>query len=271
MSGTQPDRRLGAKVRRSRLSWVWLIPLVAAGIAAYLGWRTLSEEGPQISITFNSADGLVAGQTQVRHKAVMLGQVESIRLSDDMSHVVVTVRMHREAEPYLTDKARFWVVRPRLSAGSLTGLETLVSGSFIEMDPGDREGAKDYAFTGLETPPGVRSGEPGRTFKLSAERIGSLSPGAPVFYRDIQAGEVLDYDIGNGLGPVTITVFVRAPYDALVRQGTHFWNASGISVQVGAEGVHVELASLQALLSGGVAFDAPQDKNAAEAAADTAF
>ncbi len=253
---TEPE----ARVRRSRISLIWLIPLIAAVIAAWLGYRTVSQQGSLVTLSFRSADGLTAGQTRVRHKAVELGNVETIRLSDDMSHVIVTVRMRREADPYLTDMARFWVVRPRLSSGSLAGIETLVSGSYIEMDPGGRDGARRTEFTGLEQPPGVRTGEPGRTFAVKAQRIGSLGPGAPVFYRDITVGEVLGYDIGDGTGPVTVQIFIRAPYDNFVRKGTHFWNASGVSVQVGAEGVHVELASVQALLSGGVAFDSPKDQ-----------
>ncbi len=261
-----------ATVRRSRISLIWLIPLVAAVIAAWLGYRTVSQQGSVVTLSFRSADGLTAGQTRVRHKAVELGEVETIRLSDDMSHVMVTVRMRREAEPYLTDNARFWVVRPRISSGSLAGIETLVSGSYIEMDPGGRDGARRIDFTGLEQPPGVRTGEPGRTFAIKAQRIGSLGPGAPVFYRDITVGEVLGYDIGDGTGPVTVQLFIRAPYDAFVREGTHFWNASGLSVQLGNEGVHAEVASLQALLSGGVAFDSPRGEvKAAEAEPGTEF
>ncbi len=261
-----------ATVRRSRMSLIWLIPLVAAVIAAWLGYRTVSQQGSVVTLSFRSADGLTAGQTRVRHKAVELGQVEAIRLSDDMSHVMVTVRMRREAEPYLTNDARFWVVRPRISSGSLVGIETLVSGSYIEMDPGGRDGERRVDFTGLEQPPGVRTGEPGHTFALKAQRIGSLGSGAPVFYRDITVGEVLGYDIGDGTGPVTVQIFVRAPYDGFVRQGTHFWNASGLSVQLGNEGVHVEVASLQAVLSGGVAFDSPsRQAKALEADAGTEF
>jgi len=273
---TPPSERgppAAATVRRSRMSLIWLIPLVAAVIAAWLGWRTVSQQGSLVTLSFHSADGLVAGQTRVRHKAVELGQVETIRLSDDMSHVMVTVRMRREAEPYLTDNARFWVVKPRISSGSLAGIETLVSGSYIEMDPGGREGERRLEFTGLEQPPGVRTGEPGRTFAVKAQRIGSLGPGAPVFYRDITVGEVLGYDIGDGTGPVTVQVFVRAPYDGFVRKGTHFWNASGLSVEVSSGGVHVEVASLQAVLSGGVAFDSPNRSkpDAAEAEPGTEF
>jgi paraquat-inducible protein B len=253
-----------AKVRRSRFSLVWLIPLVALVIAAYLGVRTVESQGPLITITWKTGDGIVAGTTKVEHKAVTLGQVEGVRLSDNLQDVSVTVRMRQEAAPYLTDQARFWVVRPRLSSGSISGIETLVSGSYIEMDPGSPEGKRQTQFTGLENPPGVRSGEPGKTFELRADRLGSLSAGAPVFWRDITVGEVLGYDIGNGDGPVTVTVFVRAPYDGFVRQGSHFWNASGLSVSFGPDGVHLELASLQAVLSGGVAFDTPRDTPASK-------
>ena len=246
-----------ARRRRSRFSVVWILPLVALAVAGYLGFTSLRSEGPTITLTFKSGDGLVAGQTKVQHKAVQLGTVERVRLADDLQSVVVDVKMRGEAEPFLTDRARFWVVRPRLSSGSISGFETLLSGSYIEMDPGATGGTKARQYTGLESPPGVRSGEPGRTYKVQSPRLGSLSAGAPVFFRDITVGEVLGYDIGDGSGPVTITVFVRDPFDNFVRQGTHFWNASGLSVQVGGDGIHVELASLQAVLAGGVAFDTP--------------
>lgn len=264
---TAPD----ATVRKSRISWVWLIPVVAAIVAGFLAWRTLSQQGSQITVSFHSGDGLVAGQTRVRYKAVELGQVEAVHLSGDISNVIVTIRMRRDANRYLTDSARFWVVRPRLSSGSLSGIETIVSGAYIEMDPGEPSGAGKYDFTGLETPPAVRSGEPGTTYKLSAERLGSLTSGAPVFYRDVTAGEVLDYNIGNGLGPVALNVFVRSPYDKLVRDGSKFWNASGLSLKLGADGLHLEVASLQAVLNGGVAYDAPKDPDAKPVPAGTEF
>ena len=263
--------RPAASVRRSKISWVWLIPLVAALIAAFLAWRTLREQGPSVTLTFHGGDGITAGQTRVRYKAVELGQVESVKLNDTASDVVVTVRMRNEAERFLTERARFWVVRPRLSSGSLAGIETIVSGSYIEMDPGSAGGESKYAFTGLETPPAIRSSEPGTSYRIKAERIGSLASGAPVFYRDITVGEVLDYNIGNGLGPVMLNVFIRSPYDKLVREGTHFWNASGVSVRIGGDGVHLELASLQAVLNGGIAYDAPGDPNAKAAAPGTEF
>jgi paraquat-inducible protein B len=183
--------------------------------------------------------------------------VEDVKLSEDMSNVQIHVRMNRQGERVLTNHARFWVVRPRLTPGNISGLETLVSGAYIEVDPGAPGGASQTRFTGLEEPPGTRSDEPGQTYVLKAKALGSLAPGAPVFYRDVTVGEVLSYDLGNGVGPVTINVFVRAPFDKFVHENSHFWNASGISVNLGAQGLHVELESLQALLSGGIAFDSP--------------
>ena len=245
-----------AKVQERRgFQWIWLIPLVAAAIAAFLGWRAINQRGELITLTFLSAEGLQAGQTKVKHKAVELGTVQSIDLSRDMSHVVVHVRMRREADPELTDTARFWVVRPRLSIGNVSGLDTLLSGSYIEMDPGSRGTTSKVEFTGLEVPPAVRSDEPGRSFKLTADRIGSLSSGSPVFFRDIPVGEVLGYDLGPQGNGVTINLFIRSPYDAFVRQSTRFWNTSGVSVELGPQGVRVQLESLAAALSGGVTFD----------------
>lgn len=240
---------------------VWLIPIVAALIAAFLGWQAVRQRGETITLTFSTAEGLIAGQTRIRHKAVDLGTVRRITLSPDMRNVIVQAAMRREADRFLTSNARFWVVRPRANAGNISGLDTLLSGSYIEMDPGAPGGAPRTAFTGLEEPPAVRSDEPGRSFVLRADRIGSLSSGSPVFYRDIAAGEVLGYDVHPAERAedtvINVHVFIRAPYDRFVHEGTYFWNASGVSVQLGAEGVRLQLESLQALLSGGIAFDTP--------------
>ena len=241
------------------ISIVWLIPIVAVLIAAFLGYRWISQTGPTVTLTFLSADGLTAGQTEVRHKAVNLGTVEAINLTPDMSHVRVRVRMRREARPALTDQARFWVVRPRLTPGSISGLETIVSGSYIELDPGEKTGAEQYDFTGLETPPAIRSDEPGRTYVVKGNRLGSLSIGSAVFYRDETVGEVLGYDLGKPGDPVTVYAFVRAPYDNFIHEGSYFWNASGVSVQAGSGGFKLQVQSFQAILSGGIAFDTPPE------------
>ncbi len=216
-----------AQTKRSRLSLIWLIPLIAVLIGGYLAWRTLAQRGPLITITFPTADGITADQTQVRHKAVTLGTVEGLKLAKDMSHAIVSVRMKSEATPYLTDQARFWVVRPRLTPGNISGLETIVSGAYIEMDPGAKRGQPTHDFAGLAQPPGVRSDEPGQTYTLVANRLGSLSSGSPVFYRDLNVGEVLSYDVGDGSGPVKIQAFVRAPFDHLRAEGHAFLGCLG--------------------------------------------
>jgi paraquat-inducible protein B len=233
--------------------------LVALVIAGYLGYRTVLEQGPLLTLTFSTAEGLAAGQTQVKYKAVQLGTVESIDLSKDNETVVVQVRMTHVGRRFLSSHARFWVVRPRLTPGDLTGLETLVSGAYIAVDPGDPGGRYQDRFVGLEQPPGVRSNEPGRTFVLKADDIGSLDTGSPVFYRDVQVGEVLGYDLGNGLGPVTVNVFVHAPWDDLVKSRSHFYNSSGVTAKLQDGGFHIEFQSLQAIISGGVTFDLPAE------------
>jgi paraquat-inducible protein B len=268
----EPARLVDAVLRRRRFNLIWLVPIIAGGISIYLAVKFLSDRGPLITLSFLTADGITAQQTEVKHKAVSLGMVENVHLSADLKRAVVHVRMKAEALPFLTDHAHFWVVRPRLTPGNVSGLETLVSGAYIEADPGEPGGAPARAFTGLEEPPAVRSDEPGTTFWLSAPRLGSIGPATPVFYRDVTVGEVLSYDIGNGVGPVRIHVFVKAPFDKFVHDATHFWNASGVSLSLGAQGIHVEFGSLQALLAGGIAFETPRAMAASKPSApDQAF
>ena len=267
MSGAEPpappvpedeERPPEARVRRrGRFSLVWLIPIVAIAIAIYLGFTTLAQRGPRITISFPTANGLTAGQTQVKHKYVALGTVEGVSLSKDMSHVDATVQMRASSTPFLTDHARFWVVRPRLSPRDLSGLDTLVSGAFIAIDPGKPGGKPARKFAGLSNPPGFTSETPGHRFVVEANSVGSLGPGSPVFFRDVQVGEVLGYKLRGEQGPTPVDIFVRAPYDKYVRRGSRFWNSSGLSLSLGAGGVHVELQSLQAVLSGGISFKTP--------------
>ena len=266
-----------ARVQARRVfHFVWLVPILAALIAGFLAVRAIVSAGPTIAISFTTGEGLTAEQTKIRHKAVQLGTVKSIRLSEDNRHVEVVASMQKEAARYLTGNTRFWVVRPRLNAGNISGLDTLLSGAYIEMDPGAAGGAAQSVFEGLEEPPAVRSDEPGKAFVIQAERLGSLSSGSPVFYRDIVVGEVLGYDASPATlargKTIPVHVFIREPYDQLVRPGTHFWNASGVSLELGAQGVQMRLESLQAVLSGGIAFDTPQTaRPAAPGAAEADF
>lgn len=247
------------KIRRNRrISMVWIIPIVTALIAAFLGWHTLSQQGPLITINFGDADGIEAGKTPVKYKNVQLGLVQSVVLSDDLKHVIVTARMNRDADHLLTSGAQFWVVRPRASITQVSGLDTLLSGAYIAVDPGTSGGEPRHHFYGLSQPPIVQSDVPGTAYVVSASRLGSLTPGSPVFFRDFNVGQVLGYDPSDMGDHVSIHVFVRAPYDRYVRDATNFWNASGFAVKLGPNGVDFELESLEAVLAGGIAFDTPE-------------
>jgi len=252
--GQEPTAGVRTRGRRP-FQLVWIVPVVAVLIAGYLGVQALLTRGSAIHISFASGDGIVAGQTKIRHKAVDLGTVRTVSLSDDLTHVEVVADMTRRADRTLTDQARFWVVRPRLALGNVSGLDTLVSGSYIEMDPGDAGGVRITDFQGLDEPPAIRSDTRGRAFSLTADRLGSISAGSPVFFHDIMVGQVLSYDLGPDGSSVTVHTFVRRPYDDYVTDATHFWNASGVSINLGAGGLRLQLESLQAVISGGIAFD----------------
>ncbi len=252
---TEPHS-VAAKERRHTVSAAWIIPVVAALIAGYLGVRSYVQHGPTITISFNSAEGLSAGQTAVKYKYVTLGTVEKVTLNEDMRGVQARVRMNADTDALLTDHARFWVEKPRLGS---TNLSDIVSGTYIEVDPGAPDGEAQTEFTGLENQPSLPADEPGTSYTLSATRLGAVSEESPVYYRDINVGKVLGYDVGDGLGPITVQVFVRAPYDKFVKSSTHFWDASGLSVKLGGGGVHLEMHSLQSVLGGGIEFETPKE------------
>jgi len=249
--------------RRRRIPLVWIVPLLTGLIALWLAWDTFSKRGPTITITFETAAGLTAGQSQLKYKNVVMGTVTNIAIAPDLSDVVVTVETTREAEPLLTDKTIFWVVRPQLFAGNITGLDTLLSGSYVGMRPTNDPNAKPQRhFAGEHDPPILQAWTKGTVYKLQSKRLGSISLGSPIFFRDIDVGTVLGWDLGDLATTVTIHAFVRAPFDQYVRDDTSFWNASGLSVKLGGDGISVQMESLRALLLGGIAFDTPRDSTA---------
>jgi paraquat-inducible protein B len=243
--------------RSRRLSIIWIVPLVAVAIGAWLAWDTLSKEGPTINVTFDSGEGLQAGQSQLKYKDIVFGTVKRLTLTPDKTHVAVTIATTHEAKPLLTEGAQFWVVKPRFFAGNISGIETLLSGSYVGMLPAEKGGKAQHEFVGREDPPVLATYVPGRTFLLKSKKIGSVSVGSPIFYRDLNVGEVLGWDIADMAEYVTIHAFVRAPYDKYVNDETRFWNASGISIKLSGAGVDVQMESLKALLLGGVAFETP--------------
>jgi paraquat-inducible protein B len=262
---SEPPVLAQAATRRSRrLSVIWVIPLVAVAIGAWLAWDTLRKEGPTITVAFDSAEGLQAGQSQLKFKDIVFGTVKSLELAPDHTHVVVTIATTRQAEPLLTDTTVFWVVKPRLFAGSVSGLETLLSGSYVGMMPGAVAGKPQRTFTGLEDPPILSEHVPGHVFLLKAKRLSSISLGSPIFFRDLSVGEVLGWDIADMADYVTIHAFVRAPYDGYVHDDTRFWNASGLSIKLAGTGLDIQLESLKALILGGIAFETPELSGRAE-------
>jgi paraquat-inducible protein B len=243
---------------KSRFSFVWLVPIVAALIGAWLAYTAFSERGPEITITFESGEGLAAGKTKVKYKDIEVGMVQSVELADDLSHVVVTAELASGAERYLTHNTRFWVERARISAGQVSGLGTVFSGAYIGMDP-VREGERERHFTGLEVPPVVTRDEPGRHFTLRSETLGSVEVGVPVLYRSIRVGQVVAYELDESGDFVTAEVFVKSPHDQRVRDNTRFWNASGLDISLSAQGIQVDTTSVVSMLIGGVAFDTPEN------------
>jgi paraquat-inducible protein B len=256
--------------RRRGISLVWLIPLVAGAIAIWLGYTTLREQGPTITITFDNAEGLEAGKTQIKYRNVEVGLVDSVALSEDLSHIVVTANLDRSMAGHMNEGTQFWIVRPRVGFGGVSGLGTLLSGAYVEFDPGD--GAATDEFVGLPEPPPLTSRVPGTQFVLHTDHLGSIGRGAPVYYRNIAVGKVLGYELAANKQDLSVNVFVDAPHDQLVRPDSRFWNASGLNVSLGADGVDVSMESLEALLGGGVAFDTPDiDQPGEPAPAGTAF
>jgi paraquat-inducible protein B len=245
-----------AEVKKRRgISIVWLIPLVAALIGAFLAYKAYTSQGPTITIAFASAEGLEAGKTKIRYLDVEVGTVQSVVIGTDLKHILVTAEMVAGADQYLRQDTTFWIVKPRIGVGGVSGLGTLLSGAYIGLAPG--EGASERSFTGLEQPPPISANVPGREFVLTAPTLGSVSPGAPIYYRGLDIGQVLTYQLAENAREIDIKVFVREPFTNLIRSASRFWNASGIDVSTGAGGIDVHVASLQALLVGGIEVDTP--------------
>ncbi len=256
-----------AEVRTTKrgFSIVWLVPLVALAIGGWLVYKAVSEKGPVVTITFKSADGLEAGKTKIKYKDVELGVVNSIVLSKDLSQVIVTAELVKQAENFISQNTRFWVVRARVAAGGVSGLGTLFSGAYIGLDPG-KPGKLATHFKGLEMPPVVTTDLPGSHFVLRASSLGSLNIGDPVYFRRIEVGQMVRYKLDEDGQAVTIEVFVHDPHHKLVRKNTRFWNASGLDVAIDAEGIRVDTESFVTLMIGGIAFDTPANMEPGEPA-----
>ena len=261
-SGTPPPSNGDAlprpvlRKRRTNASLIWLVPVLAAIVGVSLVVNSWLQAGPDITISFESAQGLAAAKTPVKYKDVVIGRVDKIRLSGDRSHVLVKVALDKSAKAFATQGTRYWVVRPRIGLGGVSGVDTLFSGAYIGADTGDSSVEEDE-FKGLENPPAVTHGEPGKSYTLHADDLGSLDIGSPVYFRRIQVGRVVSYQLDKDGKGVSLAVFIDSPNDHYVNADTRFWNASGVDVSLGANGLKLNTESLATVLAGGVAFQDP--------------
>ena len=257
--------------RRFKESLIWLVPALAALVGLSLVIHSWLQTGPQVVISLQSAEGLDAGKTPVKYKNVVIGRVKKIRLSPDRSHVLVSVALEKSAEGFATKGTRYWVVRPRIGLGGVSGIDTLFSGAFIGADVGESDDPQEN-FEGLEAPPAVRHGELGRSFLLHSDDLGSLDVGSPVYYRRIQVGRVASYTLDKDGEGVSLHIFIDGPNDRFVSRSSRFWNASGVDLSLGANGLKLNTQSLAAVLAGGVAFqDPPGPHDSTPAPEDTSF
>jgi paraquat-inducible protein B len=244
--------------RNRQLSFIWLVPVVAALIGGWLIYKTISEKGPEVVIIFKTAEGLEAGKTKIKFKDVEVGQVTELALTEDLSHVSVKVQFVKGAEAYLTENTRFWVVRARVAAYGISGLGTLLSGAYIDTDPG-KPGKSELKFYGLEEPPIVTNVDPGRIFTLKADRKGSIEVGAPVYYRQITVGKVIAYNLAPEGTSIFFKVFINAPFHQYVHENTRFWNASGLDMKLDSQGIRIQTESFVSMMVGGITFDIPSN------------
>lgn len=249
-----------ARVRRLRLiQLVWVVPLVAIAVAAWLTWQQMQKLGPEIAVSFSDGSGLRPGQTPVLFRGVPVGEVTRIEIGEDLKHVVVRVRLQRPTQALAREGTQFWIVRPQLGWGSVTGLNTVLTGPEIHMRPG-KGGEPQRDFTGRESAP-VDTDVEGLRVVLRAERPKSIRAGTPIYYRGVEVGTVQKVDLAPNSGSADIHAVIFKRYMGLVRDGTAFWNSGGASFSATLrEGVHFEMDSVRSVVAGGIEFATPSEK-----------
>jgi paraquat-inducible protein B len=247
--------KVQARVRQiSQWSPIWIVPVVAVLIGGWMLFHTYKNQGPNLTLLGSNAEGIVAGKTQIKSRSVDVGKVLSVELSQDLKQVVIKARMNPGTENLLNDESQLWVVKPTIGRGGVSGLNTLLSGAYIELQPGKGESNK-FFFELRETPPIAPPDAPGVRVYLTSSDAAALAVGDPVLYRGYDVGTVELSEFDTTLRSMRYQLFIRAPYDALVTENVRFWKASGMALDMSAEGVRIEMASMTTLLSGGVTFD----------------
>lgn len=252
-TGAQPSVKT-----RQGLSAIWLVPLLALLLGAWMAFDYWRQQGIHISVSFETAEGLEAGKTQVKHRDVPIGIITKISFNKTRDRIVADISIDKSMGDFIHSDTQFWVVKPRVGKSGVSGIGTLLSGAYIELSPGKEETYQD-TFVGLEYPPVAPTGEPGLHLTLSSQGGGTLNIGDPIMYRGFSVGEVESFEFDTTLRKAVYKIFIRKPYDTLVTHNTFFWNAGGLTVKTSAEGVKVSLASLETLVTGGIQFDVPND------------
>jgi paraquat-inducible protein B len=233
---------------------IWLVPIAAAVLAGFYAWEHHREQGPEITIQFNDASGLKAGESSVVYRGVEIGQVDSLELSPDTKHAIVRVQLRRDQYPFAENGAQFWIVRPEISETNVSGLDTIISGPFIQAMPGSGDSNSD--FTGLEREP-IPSG-PGVRVILHTAHLEHLQSESPVFFRGLQVGLIQDIRFASDATEVNVTVIIWKRYQDLLRTNSVFWTEKGADVKGGIfSGIKIDLKSLHEILTGGIVFATP--------------
>jgi paraquat-inducible protein B len=250
------DEMPRARVRRRRLvRMVWVVPLVAVAVAAWLVYQRIQDVGPEIVVTFEDGAALRVGQTPLRYRGVQIGEVSGVKLSPDEQHALVKIRLQKDAAQIAREGSRFWIVRPRVGWGTFSGLNTVLSGPEIQVIPGKPDAPAKTEFAGLDTPPAAIEG--GLHIVLRAERP-KMRADAPVYYRGVEVGTVQKLDLAPNSLSADVHVIIYPRFAALVREGTSFWDVSGVAVKGGIfKGMQVEFESLRSFVTGGIEFATP--------------
>ncbi|WP_105902124.1 MlaD family protein [Vibrio gangliei] len=253
-----------------KISPLWILPIIALCLAAWLGYKSYSEMGQRIQIHFTNAQGLIEGRTTIRYQGLEVGIVRKISLADNLKDIYVDADIYPKATKLLSENTRFWLVKPQASLSGITGLDALVSGNYIAIQPDNdtMEGKKHSTkteYTALKEEPMDIRAQNGVNFTLTSKDLGSISVGSKIMFRKIPIGEVTNFNLAQDSSSVKIQVSIKQQYAHIVNSDSRFWNVSGINANVGFNGVDVQLESLNALLVGAIAVDSPEDGQRIEA------
>ena len=250
-----PVRRTAARAARAGVSVIWAVPIIALLVTMALAWNAYAGRGTLVQVAFNDATGITPGETALKFREITVGTVETVRFTADLQRVIVGIRVDKDLADYIDDDAEFWIVRPQVSTQGISRLDTVLTGAFIEGYWDQTPGTTALTVhEGLDKAPLTRSNEKGTWVVLAATDAAGMSEGAPILYRGLQVGRMQNLRLAEKDETVLADVFIEAPHDQRLTTTTAFWDTSGFSVSLGAQGVQLNVDSVSTLLQGGAAF-----------------